>query len=279
MRRARKVTDDIHVLPAVFPLSGYGAVAVNAYVLTSKEPVLIDTGLRRDRGSFLVALSSVIDPMELKSLWLTHPDQDHVGSLRDLMDMVPHLRLVTTYLGYGALTLSESIPIDRIRLVNPGETLDVGDRTLIAWKPPSYDSPATTGFFDRKSRTLFSSDYFGALLDAPPDDASALSREELRRGQILWATLDAPWLATVDPAKLRQGLDLVRTMAPRRIMSTHLPPAEMNEAMLENLASTPSLARPGRARQDDRRDDQGRGAAGDLTTVDCRGAATGPPML
>jgi flavorubredoxin len=35
-------------------------------------------------------LRSVINPMDLRWLWLTHPDQDHLGSLRSLMAEVPH---------------------------------------------------------------------------------------------------------------------------------------------------------------------------------------------
>ena len=61
--------------------------------------------------------------------------------------------------------------------------------------------------------------------------------EQLRRGQILWATLDAPWLDKVDRSKFGRELQAVRSMAPERIMSTHLPPAVMSEAMLEAMAA------------------------------------------
>jgi hypothetical protein len=162
----------------------------------------------------------------------------------DLFVLPSELRLpalgVVPINAFLLLSLFESIPIDRIHLVNPGEELDVGDRKLLAWRPPSYDNPSTTGFYDAGSRTLFSSDYFGALLEAAPPVPADLSDEQLRRGQILWATVDAPWLALADPAKLGRELDAVRRMAPRWIMSAHLPPAEMRDAMLDNLAAAAS---------------------------------------
>jgi hypothetical protein len=42
--------------------------------------------------------------------------------------------------------MSLSVPLDRVHLVNPGQQLTVGDRTLTAVKPPVFDNPATTGF-------------------------------------------------------------------------------------------------------------------------------------
>ena len=236
-----RVTDDIHVLPSYFPIPGFGLVPVNAFVLKAKEPVLVDTGLHKDSVAFLEALESVIEPRELRWLWLTHPDQDHVGSLRPLLDMVPDLRLVTTFLGYGILSLFEEVPLDRVYLVNPGQELDVGDRTLTAVKPPTFDNPATTGFFDSKSMAFFSSDCFGALLAEPAEDAGAIDEAVLRERQILWTSLDSPWLHKVDQAKFASELDGVRQMNPEFLLSSHLPPAGRGliEFSVKSLASVP----------------------------------------
>jgi len=235
-----RVTDDIHVLPSHFPIPGYGVVPVNAFVLKAKEPVLVDTGLHQDSDAFLDALTSVIDPTDLRWLWLTHPDQDHVGSLRAILDLAPDLRLVTTFLGYGILSLFETVPLDRVYLLNPGQELNVGDRTLTALKPPIFDNPATTGFFDGKSRTLFSSDCFGALLPAPAADAGAIEKATLRERMTLWATIDSPWLHKVDQVKFAVELNSIRQMDAELLLSSHLPPARgLMEACLTCLAGAP----------------------------------------
>ncbi len=145
MNNARNVAPDIDILPSYFPIPGFGTLPVNAYVLKAQQPVLIDTGLHMDTDAFVGALESTIDPSELQWLYLTHPNQDHVGSLVRLLDRVPQMRLITTFLGYGILSLFTQIGLDRVYLLNPGESLDVGDRTLTALKPPTFDNPATTG--------------------------------------------------------------------------------------------------------------------------------------
>jgi hypothetical protein len=74
--------------------------------------------------------------------------------------------LITTFLGYGVLSLFEPVPLDRVYLLKPRESLDIGDRQLTAYKPPTFDNPATTGLYDSKSRALFSSDCFGAGVES-----------------------------------------------------------------------------------------------------------------
>ena len=82
-------TPEIDVLPSYFPIPGYGILPINAFVLKAAEPVLVDTGLALLSDEFLPQLSSVIDPEDLRWLWLTHVDPDHIGSLHRLLDEVP----------------------------------------------------------------------------------------------------------------------------------------------------------------------------------------------
>jgi hypothetical protein len=240
MEPTREVTPGIHILPSHVPLPGFGVLSVNAFVVKAQEPVLIDTGLRADSSAFIDALESVIDPNDLKWLWLTHPDPDHTGSLLPLLDRVPNLRLVTTYLGYGFLGLIADIPMDRIYLLNPGEKLNVGDRELVAMRPPTFDNPATVALFDTKSRTFFSSDCFGGILEAPSEDARDINSEALFMGQVTWTTVDSPWLHKVDEGKFAAELNTIRQLAPDMVMSSHLPPAKsMTDQLLKSLAAAP----------------------------------------
>jgi flavorubredoxin len=237
-----KATTDIDVITSNFPLPGFGFVPINAFVIKGAEPILVDTGTGVHRAEFMQALRGIINPADLKWIWLTHTDFDHIGSLHQLLAENPRLRVLTSFLSVGILSLSAPLPMDRVHLANPGETITVGDRKLTALRPPSFDNPATTGFFDNKSGVLFSSDCFGALLAAPPQNAADLSPKELKDGQILWATLDAPWLHKVDMQALTRELNAIRKMEPAMILSSHLPAAgrEMTERVLSTLADVPS---------------------------------------
>jgi flavorubredoxin len=236
---------DIEVLTSSFPIPGLGLVPINAFVIKGSEPILVDTGCGVDGTEFRSALDSVIDPRDLRWIWLTHTDFDHTGSLERLLADHRQIRVITTFLGLGIMSLSSPLPLDRVRFLNPGETIALGNRTLTALRPPTFDNPSTTGFYEHTSGALFSSDCFGALLSAVPRSAADLTREELRNGQVFWATVDSPWLHKVDRRKLSAELDAIRKMAPAMVLSSHLPPApgRMTERLLESIESVPD-ARP-----------------------------------
>jgi flavorubredoxin len=238
MEKPYHLADAVSVLPSYVPIPGLGLLPVNAYVLKSAAPVLIDTGLHADGAEFLEALRALIDPRDLRWIWLTHVDQDHVGSLRRLLDEAPRAKVVTNFLGVGKLALVAPIPPERLHLLNPGQSIDAGGRRLTAVTPAVYDAPETMGVYDEKSATFFSSDCFGAVLEAPAENAEAVAREALREGQTLWATIDAPWLRYTSESWLAGARNEMRRMAPRTILSSHLPPAfGMAERFLETLAA------------------------------------------
>ena len=191
----------------------------------------------------MASLRSVIDPSDLRWIWLTHTDFDHIGSLHRLLDENERVRVITGFLGLGIMGLSGSpLPAERAYLINPGQTIDVGDRVLTAVRPPAFDNPITQGLYDDRSGILFSSDCFGALVeDEVPEHAEALSDEELRRGQILWATVDSLWLHHVDRSVFASELDRIRALQPTMILSGHLPAAQGSslERLLDALDAVP----------------------------------------
>ena len=64
------------------PVPGLGGapplfLPVNAFVLHAEQPVVIDTGLSNAEKDFVSALAKVVDPADVRWLWITHPDRDH----------------------------------------------------------------------------------------------------------------------------------------------------------------------------------------------------------
>jgi flavorubredoxin len=230
---------DIEVLTSDFPIPGFGLVPINSFVLKGSQPILVDTGAVVQSGEFMPALRSVIDPSDLEWIWITHTDFDHMGSLHQLLAEYPQIKVMTTFLGVGIMSLAAPLPLDRVRLVNPGEKVTVGDRTLTAVRPPAFDNPSTTGFYDDRSGAFFSSDCFGALLSAVPQSAADLSDSDLLDGQVFWATVDSPWLHKVDRTAFAKELEGIRQMDPKLVLSSHLPaaPGRMTERLLASLAT------------------------------------------
>ncbi len=227
--RTHRINHHVTVLNDQLEVPGIGFLPVNAFVLHAREPVVVDTGLGLPDRDFVQALSTIMDPADVRWIWLTHPDRDHTGGLFDLLDAAPQARLITTFIGAGIMSTERPLPLGRLYLLNPGEKLDVGDRALHAFRPALFDNPATVGFYDDLSRTCFSSDCFGAPLAtvelAGAGDVAEVPAAELLAGQLLWATIDSPWVHNVDTNRYLQSVRAMQAIDPDVILSTHLPPA------------------------------------------------------
>lgn len=237
-----QATPDVHVLPTHLPLPGVGVLPINAYVLHAEEPVLVDTGLGVgiDGEAFIDALRSVIDPTTIQWVWLTHDDADHTGNIQRVMEWAPNATLVTHAFNALRMTTWWPVPLGRVRAIAPGDTIDLGDRTVTAVKPPLFDNPMSTGLLDGKTGTLFSVDSFGAILPEHAEDASAVDDDTLAGGLLAWATFDSPWAHLVDRGLYAKALADVEMLAPRRILSSHLPPATGRvEWFLDVLGTVP----------------------------------------
>jgi glyoxylase-like metal-dependent hydrolase (beta-lactamase superfamily II) len=185
-----RLTDQVTVLNDQLEVPGIGFLPINAFVLHAREPVVIDTGVGLPDRDFVATLSSVIDPATVRWIFLTHPDRDHTGGLFALLEAAPNASLVTTFLGVGIMSTDRPVPLDRVYLLNPGQRLDVGDRTLHAFRPPLFDNPATVGLYDERSKICFTSDCFGAPLAtaelAAGIDARQIPPADLHAAQLLW---------------------------------------------------------------------------------------------
>lgn len=229
---AHQVAPDTTSLSSYFPLPGLGILPVNAFVIKAAEPVLVDTGLSALREPFLEALARTIDPEAIRWIWLSHMDADHLGNLEAVLALAPKARVVTNFLGMGKMMLRH-FDVSRVHLIEPGASIDAGDRTLVPLKPAYYDAPETLGFFDSKSRVLFSADAFGALLQEPQAEAAAIAPQARDDGMIAWTAIDAPWLGMVDRVAFGRVLASIERLDPAAIISGHLPVARgITQAML-----------------------------------------------
>jgi flavorubredoxin len=236
-----QVIPDITALPAHFSIPGAGFLPINAYVIKSKEPVLIDTGMGIDSEEFMKALGSVIDPRDLRWIWLTHDDADHTGSIRKVLEAAPKAKLVANSLAVLRMSTTWPVPMQRVHWLNSGDTISAGDRTLTAVRPPLFDNPTTIGVYDSKSATFFSADCFGAIIPSPAQDIDEVTEVDLEQGMISWASADSPWLHMVAPEVFAEALEKVRVLAPKMILSAHMLPAQgKTEYFLEWLAKVPT---------------------------------------
>jgi flavorubredoxin len=241
MDKTHQAMPDIEVIPSHFPIPGAGFLPVNAFVIKAGEPVLVDTGMGIESDEFMKALESIIDPQDLRWVWLTHDDADHTGSIQKVLEAAPNARLAANSLAVLRMSTAWQVPMNRVYWLNSGDSISVGDRKLTAVRPPLFDNPTTIGIYDNKSEAFFSADCFGAIIPSPAQNAEDLTEQDLAQGMISWAGADSPWIHMVEPSEFNHALDRIRQIAPKMIFSAHLPPARgKTEQLLELLATVPT---------------------------------------
>jgi hypothetical protein len=244
---ASKLNDDVSVIHDALEVPGLGWLPANAFVLHADQPLVVDTGVGLPDRNFVDVLSDVIAPEDVRWIYLTHPDRDHTGGIFALLEAAPNARLITTFVGAGIMSTECPLPMPRLYFLNPGESLDIGDRSVTAFRPPLFDNAATLGLVDSKSGTMFSSDCFGAPQAteeiALADDVDvAGDAQELAQRQTLWTSVDSPWVHTADPDRFAATLEPIRRFDPTLILSTHLPPAVgRTSQFLATAAAAPGL--------------------------------------
>jgi Metallo-beta-lactamase superfamily len=143
-----EIAEETFVVPWALEAPRMGHFPMNSMVIRGAEPILVDTGAPAVRGPWLDAVWSLVDPLDVRWVFLTHDDRDHSGNLLPILAACPNATLLTTWFSIGRMAEEWETPIERCRFVNDGDTIDAGDRTLVAVRPPLFDNPTTRALFD-----------------------------------------------------------------------------------------------------------------------------------
>lgn len=241
-----RATADTYVIPSYLPVPdvpvpGFGVIIINSFLIQAREPVLIDTGMPVVREDFLKTLWSLIDPQDLRWIFLTHDDGDHAGNLMQVLEAAPKARIITQFFGLARLDTVYHMPVERVQILNPGQSFSAGDRQLAALRPPLFDSPATSALYDAKSGVLFSADSFGALLPNPAEDVAEIPESAFAEGFHIFNRGNHPWFALIDQNKFEESLQTIRRLQPQIIASCHAPLARgRTEEHLKSMAAIPA---------------------------------------
>ena len=96
-----------------------------------------------------------------------------------------------------------------------------GDRTLVAVRPPIFDSPMTRGLFDTKTGVYWAVD---TLASGVPDhivDIADMLTSDWTEMMLMFNRMVSPWHTMLDPAKFGAHVDEVAALGATVVASGH----------------------------------------------------------
>jgi hypothetical protein len=199
------------------------SVALNSMVIRGAQPVVVDTGMAENREQYLADVFSLVEPEDIRWVFISHDDVDHTGNLNALMAAAPNATLVIDWFMQERMGASLEVPASRWRWVRDGDRLDVGDRVLQIVRPPVFDSGTTRGLFDPSTGVYWGSDAFASPMPTPVRNVSELELVPWIEGIHTFAQYISPWLELVDDAKFQRTVDRVEALGPQVMAGCHTP--------------------------------------------------------
>jgi len=194
----------------LWPITSEG-VSYNSYLVQSDKVALVDLAKAAHEGAFFDQLAQLADPTELDYVVINHMEPDHTGALRLLKHLAPRAEFVVSPKAKPMLEAYYGIT-DRIRVVEDGESLSLGDRELQFYHVPFVHWPETMVTYETSQQVLFSCDAFGgygalrgAIFDDQCADPGFYEAEALRYYVNIVAKYSRPTLMAIE--KLG-GLDI-----------------------------------------------------------------------
>ena len=132
-----RIADDTYVIRQIM---GEGtapvAVYVNSMVIAGAEPTIVDFGPTVNGDAWLEDVFSIVEPEDVRWLFLSHDDPDHTGNLLEVLERASNATLVTNWFSV------ERLP-DRVLAAAPPDALGERRRVVRRRRPHLHgDDPA-----------------------------------------------------------------------------------------------------------------------------------------
>lgn len=228
------------------------AVHMNSMVIRAAEPVIVDTGLPGNEDRYLEDVFGLVEPEDVRWIFVSHDDVDHYGNVPVLVERCPNATVVGSWFLQQRLHGELDLPPNRWRWVTDGDTLDVGDRTLAVVRPPLYDSPTTRGLFDPRTGVYWASDCYATPVTTGTAFAEDLDPEEWAGGMTTFGLWNSPWASIVDPDAFARECRRIEDLDLRVIANCHGPAIEASllqraHAIVRQIPGAPVPPQPDQA--------------------------------
>ncbi len=205
----RRLFDELVPLP--------DGTSYNAYLVKGSEKIaLIDTV----DPTMAEELRTNLNQLEVKDvdyIIANHAEQDHSGSLPQILDIYPNANVVCTPKCKVMLMDLLSIPEDKFITVKDGDTLSLGDKTLEFIHAPWVHWPETMFTYIKEEKVLFTCDFLGSHLAT--SDLFVLNEAMVyEAAKRYYAEIMMPFRKTI-----KKNLDKIKNLEIETIAPSHGP--------------------------------------------------------
>lgn len=152
----RKLFDELIPLP--------DGTSYNSYFIKGKEKnAIIDTVEPDFAEDFLNNLEK-LGVEKIDYIISNHAEQDHSGSIPDLLKKFPEAEILSSKKAKPMLLDLLELDSEKIRVVEDGQKIDLGGKTLEFIDTPWVHWPETISTYLQEENILFSCDFFGSHL-------------------------------------------------------------------------------------------------------------------
>jgi len=152
----RRLFDELIPLP--------DGTSYNSYVIKGSEKTVIIDSVDPPKSKEWLSNIKRLNLDTIDYIISLHAEQDHSGSIPDLLAIYPDVKVVTNEKCKGFLEDLLLIPSEKFITIGDGETLSLGDRTLKFIFTPWVHWPETLSTYLQEEKILFSCDFFGSHL-------------------------------------------------------------------------------------------------------------------
>lgn len=162
----------------------------NSYLIKgSSRTALLDTV----EPQFCAGLMRKLESVErLDYIVIHHTEQDHSGSLPEVLKKYPEAVIVTTGKSQTLLQYWFDLPESRFQIVKDGDSLDLGGKNLTFWTTPWVHWPDTMVTYLKEERILFTCDLFGSHI-AQSKLFAGNDPQVIRAAKLYFAVIMAPY--------------------------------------------------------------------------------------
>ncbi|MEZ5298591.1 MAG: MBL fold metallo-hydrolase [Ilumatobacteraceae bacterium] len=231
------------------PPGAPGAVHMNSMLIRGAQPVVVDTGAPTNREQYLEDLFSLVEPEDVRWVFISHDDVDHYGNMHEVMAACPNATLVASWFA------CDRIAVDRLDIP---PTLAVAERRRIDRRrrphPARHPAPAVrladdAGLFDPTTGVYWASDCYATPVQGPTAFVDELDPDAWAGGFQTFQAWNSPWVTMLDESRFAEACSVVERLEPRMIASCHGPtigPSQVDRAfeLLRLVPVTPIPPQP-----------------------------------